>query len=182
MIRYQVGKRYSKALFHFSAGKEQLEKRLADLQKFNNLIDENPRLLQFLDSPEITKDEKLECTKNILGNDFDPLLYKFLDFLLVRKRLKFINEITAGYSKLVRTHLGILDIRIISAFPLEQEDKDRLRLKLQKSYPNKEVSFTEKVDAKLIGGLIVIVGHKIIDFSVRHKLSQLKEKLLASPV
>jgi F-type H+-transporting ATPase subunit delta len=182
MIRYQVGRRYSKALFQFSATKEQLAKRLVDLQKFKKLVDDNPRLLQFFNAPEISKDEKKDFLKKILGDDFDPLLYKFLIFLLERKRLTFIREITAEYTKLVRSHLGILDVKLISAFPLDQADKDNLKIKLQKSYPNKEISFTEKVDPKLIGGLIAIVGNKIIDFSMRNRLSELKEKLLASPV
>jgi len=182
MIRYQVARRYSKALFQFSAPKEQLEKRLNDLRKFNLLIDENPRLLQLLNSPEVTKNEKEAFLKKILGDDFDPQLYTFLIFLLERKRLKFIKEITEEYVKLVHANLGILDVQLISVFPLEQADKNRLKSKFQKSYPDKEILFIEKIDPSLIGGIIAIVGHKIIDFSVKNRLSQLKEKMLAAPV
>ncbi len=182
MIRYQVARRYSKALFHFSTSKEELEKRLVDLQEFNKRFDDHPRLMQFLNAPEVSVQEKEEFIKSILDKDFDPLLYKFLFFLLEKKRLKHINEITDEYRKQVHKKLGIIDVRLISAFPLDPSDKKLLIAKLQQSYPNKDFSLIEEIDSKLIGGLIAIIGNRIVDFSISNRLSELKEKLLAAPV
>lgn len=182
MIKYLVARCYSKALFRFSTSNQELEKRSTNLEDINRTFAENPRLFQYLDAPEISLEEKKDFYKKIFAENFDPLLYKFIFFLQEKNRLHFLADITEEYSRLVHKKLGMMEVQVISPQPLDQVDKENLKLKIQQSYPDKEINFIEKLDPELIGGLIAIIDKKAIDFSVKNRLSNLKDKLLALPI
>ena len=86
-----------------------------------------------------------------------------------------------GFLGLVKEHQGILPTRVISAFPLSGADRDRLTGQLA-ARTGKEIELTVVEDSSLIGGIIVIVGNQIMDYSVRHYLGELRTRLLALKV
>ncbi len=182
MIRYQAAGRYAKALFKSPCSRDLLEKRAADLEEIERRVDQNPKFCQYLYAPELKISEKKDFVNKVLDDNFDPFLINFLFFLQRKKRLNCLPEITRLYRQLVDQSLGILDIHLITPMPLEQNEKEALKLKISQYYPDKEIAFFEKIDPNIIGGLIIIIGHRIIDLSLKNTLSKMKEQLLAAPV
>lgn len=182
MIRYQVAGRYSMALFKAPCTPEMLEKRLQILEEIEKYIDQNPKFSLYLYAPEIAMEEKEAFLQKILRDEIDPLLMKFIFFLIKRKRLECIDEINMKYRQQVSKFLGILNVNVISAIPLGDSEKEALKLKIERINPGKKIVFKEKVDPEIIGGLIVVIDHRIIDLSVKNTLAQMKEQLLAAPV
>jgi F-type H+-transporting ATPase subunit delta len=82
---------------------------------------------------------------------------------------------------LVKEDQGILQARVITARALDPVFKNRLKEELEKS-TNKKIEMILKIDPQIIGGIIVILGNKIIDRSIRHQLDELKEEMLALTV
>jgi F-type H+-transporting ATPase subunit delta len=168
--------RYSKALFNLASSKQELEQQLSDLEQVVGLLDP---LMPFFYSPQISQKEKEAVLDKNLKGRFDDKLLSFLLFLLKKRRLKDLSDIVQDYRRLVREELGVLEVRVVTAVPLDRDIKEKLQVKLEKVYP-KKIEIQEEVDPELIGGGMVIMGNQLIDFSIRDKLARLKESLLST--
>lgn len=178
MIAGEVASRYSRALFRLAATPLELEKRHQDLEGVVTLLQKIPKLGLFLSAPQISSDQKRKVLENSLGSQIDQKLLHFLLFLLEKGRIKHLPEIAKGYHRLVKESLGILEANLITAVPLEREDREALHQKLEKTY-QKKVEIKERIDPQIMGGIILVLANQVIDWSIRNKLARLKEKLLA---
>lgn len=178
MIGQTVSSRYSKALFNSTSSKEELEEQLHHLQLIVKLIQENPELSKFLSSPATTNEKKQLVLKKILGETINPKLDTFLSIIISKKRLKYLPGIVTAYNRLFYEGQGFIDVRVITAVPLTEQDRKNLEEKLAGFY-HKKIILEEDVDPKILGGLTLIMDDQIIDNSIRDKLLRLKEKLLA---
>ena len=180
-MNHKVSFRYSNALFLLNGSNAQQEKRVDDLQEVVTFLQKQPNFEKLLLSPRIRKEEKGKLLKKIFSDKLDPDLLSFLLVLLEKGRLKNLPEIVEQYHEIVKRNLGIQEVRFISAVPLESEAKKQLQEKLEKYY-QKNVEILDKIDPQIIGGAILIAGNKMLDYSIRDRIANLKENLLAITV
>lgn len=169
----KVAPRYSKALFQMDGSKEQ---RLEILEKLLDLWNKDPKLQTFLTSPTISKGEKLALLKQALGDGKDENLGAFFNLLIESNRCKVIPAIIQNYKKKVTDSLGILEVTLCTAVPIDRQEKEVLKLKLEHQY-NKKVEIKEKINPQIIGGVILSMGDKLLDFSIRGRLETLRKQL-----
>jgi F-type H+-transporting ATPase subunit delta len=179
MIKRALALRYSKALYDLDSPKGQLEKRVADFDFLLKTLKNQPKLLKFLEAPQITLQEKEKVLQACFSGKFDPTLFHFLSFLIEKGRFGYLSQIALEYRLMVDEALGIWEAEIVTAVPIEKEYEEQLKAKLEKFY-QKKVKIKKEIDQKIIGGAVLIIANEMIDWSVAGRLKKLKEYLLAS--
>lgn len=168
-----LANRYAKALFN-SASKSEQQNLLGNFEDLLNIYIKTPRLYSFLNSPEISKQQK----ENLLKIPFKDKsgFMGFLSLLLQKGRFKYLSAIAKEYHTIYTDAYGITHAYLTTAIPLDGEMKAHFKDKLNRIY-NKEFELTYDVDSKIIGGGVLVIADRMIDFSIKDKLDRLKRKL-----
>lgn len=173
--------RYASALLNIALEKDSLKSVYEDMLFLQETIGNSRDLQLFLKSPLIKKAVKINALDEIFGNKISDLTKNLLHLLSDKSREKLLYDITRAFVVLHKAHHGIIDIDVESAFELDKSQIDDLKAKLEKS-TGKTVEMNVSVNEELIGGLKVRIDDTVIDGSVKHKLSQLKEDFKAATV
>lgn len=181
MIKRSIALRYAKALFDLDQTKENLEKRLKHFATLQKLLEKQPKLLHFLQSPQIRLADKERVLKACFKNEFDALFFHFFFYLIEKRRLNDLSQIAIEYHAMVDEFLDVWEAKITTAVPLDSETEQKLRRKLEGFY-HKKVNIKKEVNPKIIGGAILVVANEMIDWSVAGRLKRMKENLLAANV
>ena len=176
MIPRGIAKRYSTALFNAAVDMNAVDDVSNDTAAFRKLLLENPSLRGFLLSPQVLTKEKKSVLENSLKGRATDLFVEFLVLLIDKKRFPHVEEIMDGYGHLYEQHKGIIEIRAITAIPLEESLREKT-IRILGERLGKKIRLTEKVDPEIIGGMILILEDKIMDGSVRYDLQKLKREL-----
>lgn len=172
----QLAARYARALFKLSEESDQVESILKILNILDPLIQRPSRFLHWLVSPQINLEAKRNLFLNVVPEG-NKLLRNFFLLLLKKGRLQILPEIICEFKKLAASHLGILDVRLISTIQIDEETRNNLTKKIEETF-NKKPIISEEIDPNLIGGEILIIGNKMFDSSLKGKLDRLKKHLL----
>ncbi|WP_069132436.1 ATP synthase F1 subunit delta [Rhodohalobacter halophilus] len=173
--------RYASALLKTALEKDILDTVYGDMLLLQETIDNSRDLQLFLKSPLIKKAVKISAMDEIFGDKISDLTKNLLHLLSEKSREKLLHDITRAFVALHKAHHGIIDIDVESAFELNEDQVDELKSKLEKS-TGKTVDLHVSVNEELMGGLKVRIDDTVIDGSVKHKLSQLKEEFKAATV
>lgn len=177
MAKSIYSRRYSQAVFRIALDSKELNRWQSDLRKIASLVND-AALFALLENPEVSFDDKAKVLSERLG-DINPLALKLVSLLVTKGKLGMIGDIADEYQRLVDNYRGIEGAEVAevtTAIPLDDEDKLKLAQRLT-SLVGKPVVLKPKVDPSLIGGLIIRVGDKLIDGSIRSKLLSLKRDL-----
>ncbi len=177
MLAHQVAKKYSTALFNIVREKGLIDKAYEQFEDLDNLVKTDKSLLRFLLAPHILDRNKVALIKDVFDPRLDPLFVEFLLVLIDKHRVGFLHGIIEEFRELVAEQRGMVVARVTTVKPLNDGQRSALIERL-KSKTGKSVELDEKVDPSILGGMIVILGDQIIDGSVRHHLSLLKEELM----
>ena len=175
MARRLYAKRYAQAVFEIALGRKELDRWQSDLRKIASL-GEDAVLIAWLENPKFRFDDKVRLLSEQLG-DVTPLALNLVYLLAARGRLGMIGEIADEYQRLLDSYRGIEPAEVITAVPLDDEDKLRLGERLG-AVVGKKVVVKPEVDPSLIGGFIARIGGKLLDGSTRSKLEVLKRELI----
>jgi F-type H+-transporting ATPase subunit delta len=178
MIESQVARRYATALFRTAKRISQTDRILDDLKAIADLLRKDPNLKKFLEAPQILDQYKTELFTTAFKNLVSEALFSFLILVQGKHRIEYLLAMTEEYERLVKEDQGILQAHIITARPLDPVFGNRLKEELEKN-TGKRIEMILVIEPKIIGGIIVILGNKIIDKSIRHQLDELKEDMLA---
>jgi F-type H+-transporting ATPase subunit delta len=181
MIPGSLARRYARALIGLSQSPVQRDKLAKDLDAFAALCrsqDSNGLVvLTVLASeryPAVERKRLVDSFLRRLGGD--PLLGKFLHYVIDRGRMNGLLEIARAYHRMADEAAGRVDAQITSAAPLAPEALAKIKQALERA-TGKQVIATTAVDPELIGGVVAKVGSTVIDGSVRSALAQLKHSL-----
>ncbi len=181
MIESKVAIKYATALFRTAKRTAQVESISRDLEALSNLLKKNILLKNFLESPQVLEKDK----RKLLNSTFKPLiseaLLSFLMLVVSKHRISYLLSMAEEFQRLVKEDQGIVEACLITARSVDYALVDQIKKELEKS-TGKQVEMKLKVDPSLIGGIVVILGDKIIDRSIRYQLSQLKDQMSALKV
>ncbi|TRZ52129.1 MAG: ATP synthase F1 subunit delta [Dehalococcoidia bacterium] len=174
MARRFYAKRYAQAVFEIALGRKELDRWQSDLRTIASL-GEDATLIAWLENPKFRFDDKVGLLSEQLG-DLNPLTLNLVYLLAARGRLSMIGDIADEYQRLLDSYRGIEQAEVITAVPLDDEDRLRLGERLG-AVVGKKVVVKPEVDSSLIGGFIARIGGKLLDGSTRGKLEALKREL-----
>jgi len=168
---------HAQEIFKTALESNELNRWQSDLRKLANLT-RDAALVSLLEDPKVGFNDKAKELSGRLG-EVNLQVLKLLSELVTRGRLAAIDDISDEYQRLVDNHRGIEGTEtaeVTTAIPLDDEDILRIAKRLT-SIVGKPVVLKSKVDPGLIGGIIIKVGDKLIDGSIRSKLAALKREM-----
>ncbi|NJB68186.1 F-type H+-transporting ATPase subunit delta [Desulfobaculum xiamenense] len=179
MIANIVARRYARALFTIGQqkGASEIETYGKDLAGFSAVLESNPDLLRIFRNPIFSIDEKKAIVEKILSKlDPNPTVRNFLFLLADKGRLSILPDIEAYFGVLLDDARGVVRGELVTATPLEQARQDEVLKQLAEQL-GKELVLDFATDAGILGGVVLKVGDKILDASLRAQLHGMKEQI-----
>jgi F-type H+-transporting ATPase subunit delta len=169
-----VAGRYALALFELARDGDALDAVAADLAAFKTMLDESADLRRLVRSPVISRDDQGKALAALSERaGFNALTGKFLGVVAEHRRLFALPGIIEAYSAMLAEHKGEVGAELVSAVPLQEQQVTTLEKQLS-SAVGRQVLLSARVDPGLLGGLVVRVGSRMLDASLRTKLRQLE--------
>ncbi len=167
--------RYANALFELARENKATDTVKADLDQFDALIGESRDLERLVRSPVFGADEQLKALSAILDKaGIGGLAANFLRVVTTNRRLFAVRDMIRGYRALVAHMKGEVTAQVTVAETLNDKNLDALKGALKSVTGGREIDLDVKVDPAIIGGLIVKVGSRMVDSSLRTKLNAIK--------
>ncbi len=176
-----VGKRYAIALFNAALAEDLLDQVHGDMTSFGKLLEGEPGLWRFLLSLRVTADEKRELIMKAIGDRASGLFVKFLLLLIDKKRTAHFDEIARAFVSLYEDHMGVVEVRVVTAVPLDAELERKAKDVVERR-TGKKVKLEKKVEPGIIGGMIMFIENQVFDGSIRNRLGDLGTALLGTRV
>jgi len=167
---------YARSLFEAAKEEKRLELVLEELGDFVAALQEVPELRNLLTNPELDPDERTAALDEILGGA-DELIRNFLRLLSEKGRTAQIDEIYRELEELVAAEQQRLTVELTTAYELSDDEAATILKKIEKS-SGRTVEATRKVDAALIGGIVLQAGSLRVDASIRGRLDRLRQELV----
>jgi F-type H+-transporting ATPase subunit delta len=170
---------YAEALLGLAAEQGQADEIGAELHDLNGIFDQFPAFIELLRNPGIGEAERTDALNKVLQGKISPLLWNFIRVLAGHNRLGLLSELDAAYDHLLDERHGRIEVDVTVAQKLTDEQLERVRGRVGQAL-NKQAVVHQYVDEKIIGGLILRVGDKLIDASVRQQLNSIKKQILSA--
>jgi F-type H+-transporting ATPase subunit delta len=169
--------RYATGLFDVARETNAIDAVKADLERFDALIAESSDLARLVRSPVFSASEQGQALSAVLERaGIGGVAAKFLKLVTSNRRLFAVRDMIRGYRELVAAHKGEATAEITVAEPLKDDHLAALRAAL-KSVSGKDVDLAIKVDPAIIGGLVVKLGSRMVDTSLRTKLNAIRHAM-----
>lgn len=166
--------RYAKALFELARERHALDRTADDLRRLLEAVAVEPALARVIRSPVVPRGELVAAMTALADRlGLSPLVRHFLGLLASQRRLFALRLIAARFADMLAAHRGEVTAEVVSALPLEEAEMARLRAELE-ARAGKAVKLETRVDPSLLGGLVVRLGSRMIDASLRSRLKQLE--------
>jgi F-type H+-transporting ATPase subunit delta len=170
--------RYAQALFALCQESGAREKTAADLAAFAELIRSSADLQRFVKSPVFSAKEQVKALDALLAKaEIGGIAAKFIKLVAAKRRLFAILEMIRDFHSLNDARKGITKANVIVAEPLKAEHSVALRSTLIDISGGGDVSLSVKVDPSIIGGLIVQLGSRMVDSSLKTKLNSIRSRM-----
>ncbi|WP_263820940.1 ATP synthase F1 subunit delta [Salinibacter sp.] len=176
MSQRTVTRRYAAALYEEANANGVLEAVDEDIRMLLESLDSNRPLVRVFESPVIPQDKKDSIVRELLGDRVEGLTVRFLRLLIRKDRETMTEAILDQYQTLRDEQRGIVDAEVTVARPLADETRTALVRSLEEK-TGKEIRLHLHEDADLIGGLVVRIGDRVFDASVRSQLDALHDRL-----
>jgi len=169
--------RYATALFELARETNAIDAVKADLERFDTLVAENPDLNRLVRSPVFSAAEQLQALSAVLDRaGIGGLAAKFLKLVTMNRRLFAARDMVRGYRELVALHKGEATAEVTVAERLKDDHIAALKSAL-KAVSGKDVDLAIKIDPAIIGGLVVKLGSRMVDTSLRTKLNAIRHAM-----
>lgn len=166
--------RYATALFELAIESKKLKAVEADLKSFKSMLDSSDDLKRLVRSPVFSSDQQQDAIAAIAKKaKLSGITANFLALIARNRRLFAVDDMIRAFNALTAAHRGEVTADVTSATKLSAEQTKALKASL-KSALGQDVQLTASVDPALIGGLVVKVGSRMIDTSLRTKLDNLQ--------
>ena len=170
--------RYAGALFELALESKVVDAVKADLEKFDALVAASADLNRLVRSPVFGAEEQTKALTAVLARaEISGLAAKFLQVIASNRRLFAVRDMIRAFRKLVARYKGEVTAEVTVAEQLGDKHLDALKSALKTVTGGKSVDLNVKVDPAIIGGLVVKLGSRMVDSSLRTKLNAIKHAM-----
>ena len=171
-----IARPYAEAAFKLAREKNQLE-AWSQMLRLLDLVVQDAAVAGSISDPNVNSEKLQGLILGVCGEQLDGAGRNFVQVLEKNNRLTLLPEIRAMFEALRLEHEGVLEAEIHSAFAIDDAQVAQLVKKLEGKYQRK-VRARVSVDAKLIGGIKIVVGDKVVDATVRGRLDAMSAALI----
>jgi F-type H+-transporting ATPase subunit delta len=168
----KVASRYAKSLLGIAIEQNSLEEIYNDMISINKVCSENHDLVVMLKSP-IVKTHKQEAILNAIFTSINKVSSAFIKIIIAKKRAGILADIAKEFIEAYKVHKNIKTAHVTSAIAITADQKAKIISLLNKT-DNSTIDLQEIVNPDIIGGMILRVGDRQIDESIRRKLNNLE--------
>lgn len=172
-----LDRRYALALYEVAEEKGKVTEYINDLEEICSLIESNKDFYEVIKHPQIGTRKKKRTFINIFKGRIDEELLSFLLILIEKDRILYLKEKLNEMKKIYLERHNTLKGIVKTTIPLNDEEYNALLSKLEKKY-NKKIILEQEIDKSLLGGIYVRVHNDVLDYSIKHRLEELKELML----
>lgn len=166
--------RYAAALFDLARDSRALDAVAGDLDVLGRLIDESSDLMRLIRSPILKREDQGRALSAVMERaGLEQLTRNFIGLVTRKRRLHDLPAMIRAYRSLLAHHRGEVTAEVVSAHPLDDGQMSALRERLRQAL-GREPRIAARVDPDLLGGLVVRIGSRMIDSSLRTKLSRIQ--------
>ena len=178
MLDERIARRYAKALFDLALeANRPRELGMEFLSVIETLRENTPLEKLFLEGVYVMSE--LEAVTRKVFKDKDTYLVNFICLLIEKRRTAYIYLIQEAYQDLLDHYEGIADAEVVSAFALDEETLEKIKVHLQEKFQTK-IRLHAKVDPSLIAGIRVQYKDYVSDSSYKTRLLEMSKKILAN--
>lgn len=176
MLKGAVAGRYAEALYEIAVAGEIVDRVEKELKAVVELLEQNQELKKILYHPRITAEEKKNVLKALLGEKVHDVTINFLCLVVDRQRENYLQGMVDVFSDIADKGRNISHVEVTSAIKLNDGDRKRL-VEMLGAVTGKDVRADFFEDPSLIGGIVLRIGDKLIDGSIKTRLQSLNEHL-----
>lgn len=177
MSKSVVSKRYAKALFDLAKENNKIDAYQQELEVIGQVVLENKGLYMIMNHPKFSDTEKKQLLQNTFGNHVSKDVLNLLKLLVDKKRINELNNVVDCYVELANEERDIAVANVSTVKPLTKEQVTNLKAMLTERLAKKDVKIHNQIDQKIIGGVKIQVGNRILDGTVQTKLARMKRQL-----
>ncbi len=170
-----VNRTYARALYDAADEAGRLAAVRQDLGDFVEATRQVPELAELLRNPQLDRRAKTAAVEAVAGEG-DPFVFNFLRLLVERNRAGQLDDIADEFERMAAAEEGELTVELTTAFELSDEEARAIVGQIEER-SGRKVEATRTVDAGLIGGMVLRVGSRRVDASVRGRIEQLGREL-----
>jgi F-type H+-transporting ATPase subunit delta len=172
-----ISKTYGEALFDLCLEMNSLDSVEAEIKAVKEAFAQNADLYKFLNHPKITKEEKVAFIEHVVKGRASDQVIGLLVIIVEKGRYDEFDKIFDYFLTRVREYNKIGVAYVTSAVELNIEQKTKLEEKLLSTTKYVKFDISYEVDLKLIGGLVIRIGDRVVDSSIKTKLKNLSKQL-----
>lgn len=176
-----IARSYADALFVLGERHGQLESFGSALESLAALLEEEPRLRVFLESPKVEPAEKKRVLIGALERRVPPLFLNFLLVVLDKRRQRLLEAIAQEYHALLDEHLGRIHVQVMLAREPDERTEQEIASELSRLLGRRVIPHV-RVQPQILGGIVVRYGDRVMDGSLRRRLIALRHRLLEAAV
>lgn len=170
-----MARRYAAALFELGRERGELDRYIADLERVRATLREQPAVRILLENPRVTRAAKEGLLARTFA-DLRPAVRNLLRLLVRKRREPYLEDILDELLRLREEAEGIVRAEVRVAVPLPEEQTRRVQERLEQVF-GRRLRLQVRVQPDLLGGLIVQVGDRRVDASLRRRLQVLRERM-----
>lgn len=172
-----VSKTYGDALFETALESGNLDSYWEEVKAIKTAMDENPQLFQLMTHPKIVKEEKIKIIEDIFAGKTIPEIVGLMCMIVEKDHFAEMGEVFAYFIDKVKEFKNIGTAYVTSAMPLSDAQKAAVEKRLLETTKYVRFEMHYDVDSALIGGMVIRIGDRVVDSSVRTKLYDLTREL-----
>ncbi len=173
-----VSTTYGDALFELAKERSKIDDLAKEVKTVQTVLAQNPEFSKLMNHPKVGKDEKLQVVKEVFEGRADKELVGFLRLVVEKDRYADIEAILDYFIDRVKEEKGIGVAYVTSAVKLSEIQKKLVEEKLIETTKFKEMEMNFAIDETLIGGLVIRIGDKVVDSTIKTKLNELTKQLM----
>ncbi len=177
-IMATVAGRYASALFELAKDERQIEAVERDMVQLEAMLSDSADLTRMVRSPVTTADEQGKAIGAIATSaGFSGLTTNFLQLLAKSRRLFALSDMIKLFRQIAARHRGEVTAEVVTAHALNETQQAALEDALKGTAGGRNIRIETRVDPAILGGLVVKMGSRMIDSSLRTKLNSLKTRM-----
>ena len=174
-----VARNYAEALFELGERHGAHEQYAAASLLMSELLEGDRRVRTFLEMPKIEAQAKQVVLRKALGDRVPPLFLNFLLVVVAKRRQRLLREIALTYRTLLDEKLGRLHVEVTLAHQPDAQAEQRIARELSRIL-GRDVTLHVRVDAAILGGIVVRYGDRVLDGSLQRRLQSLRTRMLSA--
>ena len=172
-----VSKVYGDALFSLALEENQVDDLWKEAAMMREALDSNPEFMSILCHPELIMEKKLALLEDVFQKGLSQNMMGLLNVLVKKGRIGEILSVLDYFMEKVMAYRKIGEVKVQTPMPLSEEQREKIENKLLEVSEYETLSVDYQVDESLLGGIVIRIGNRVLDNSIRSQLDAMTRDL-----